>query len=237
MTTSADTEQARTGLELIAEAIIRLRSTDPADTEAALLAAWHGFCTAQAAGGLLAQDNPDDAVLARNARSVMAAVATRLREAPSLPYTDQIAEIVNGLVPDDVGVPVDDQEIVYYDPAQPVDHCVAGVVRRAILTLVLELNTVLPQAAEVMVAPVASALFTGFLLLGYSLPLALGSIVLGLLVSLRYSGSYAVESVDRRLARHGYPREYGSTVRREAYDAAHVVEAERYRAVYRRTEE
>jgi uncharacterized protein DUF5313 len=89
----------------------------------------------------------------------------------------------------------------------------------------------------VMVSPVAAGLFTVFLLLGHSLPLALGSIVLGLLVSLRYSGSYAVESVDRRLAGHGYPREYGSTVRREAYDAAHVAEAERYRAVYRPTEE
>jgi hypothetical protein len=33
-TTSADTEQARTALELIAEAVVRLRSTDPADTEA-----------------------------------------------------------------------------------------------------------------------------------------------------------------------------------------------------------
>lgn len=88
----------------------------------------------------------------------------------------------------------------------------------------------------VMVTPVAAALFTGFVLVGHSWLLALGSVVLGLLVSLRYSGSFAVETVDRRLARHGYPREYGSTVRLAAYDAAHVAEAERYRAVYRPTE-
>jgi hypothetical protein len=146
--TSAGTAQGRTALELIAEAIVRLRSTDLADTEAALLAAWHGFCTAQAAGGLLAQDNPDDAMLARNARPVMAAVASQLREAPSLPYTDQVTEIVHGLIPDDIQVSAEDQAIVYYDPDQPVDHSAAGVVRRAILALVLELNTVLPQAAE-----------------------------------------------------------------------------------------
>ncbi|HEY3748460.1 MAG TPA: DUF5313 family protein [Pseudonocardiaceae bacterium] len=85
----------------------------------------------------------------------------------------------------------------------------------------------------VMVVPVVAVLFVGFLLLGHSLPLALGSIALGLLVNLRYSWSYSVESVDRRLAKHGYQREYGSTVRRAAYDAAHAAEAERYRAAYR----
>src|SRR5882724_7955080 len=82
----------------------------------------------------------------------------------------------------------------------------------------------------VMVAPVAAVLFLGFLWLGHSVPLAAGSIVLGVLVSLRYSLSYSVESVDRRLSRYGYPREHGSAVRAQAYDAAHVDEAERYRA-------
>ncbi|HEX5403331.1 MAG TPA: DUF5313 family protein [Pseudonocardiaceae bacterium] len=89
----------------------------------------------------------------------------------------------------------------------------------------------------VIVAPVVAVLFTGFLLLGHSLPLALGSIVLGLLVNLRYSWSYSVEGVDSRLAKHGYPREYGSVVRRAAYDATHAAEAERYRAAYRPGEE
>lgn len=85
----------------------------------------------------------------------------------------------------------------------------------------------------VVVAPFAGALFAGFLWLGHSWPLAIGSIVLGLLVNLRYSLSYSVESVDGRLARHGYPPQYGSTVRREAYEAAHKATTERYRATYR----
>jgi len=89
----------------------------------------------------------------------------------------------------------------------------------------------------VMVAPVAAALFVGFLWLGHSLPLAAGSIVLGLLVSFRCSLPYAVESVDRRLSRHGCPPRYGSLVRQRAYDAAHADEAERYRAAYRATGE
>jgi hypothetical protein len=85
----------------------------------------------------------------------------------------------------------------------------------------------------VMVAPVVAVLFVGFLLLGHSWPLAVGSIVLGLLVNLRYSLSYSQESVDGRLARHGYPPEYGTAVRRQAYETAHADEAERYRAAYR----
>ncbi|HEX4703960.1 MAG TPA: DUF5313 family protein [Pseudonocardiaceae bacterium] len=89
----------------------------------------------------------------------------------------------------------------------------------------------------VLVAPAAAVLFAGFLVFGHSLPLALGSIVLGLLVNVRYSLSYSVESVDRRLARHGYPPQYGSTVRREAYEAAHADETARYRAAYRPTDE
>jgi hypothetical protein len=36
-----------------------------------------------------------------------------------------------------------------------------------------------------------------------------------------------------RLLRHGFPAEYGSTVRQQAYDAAHEDEAARYRAAYR----
>lgn len=135
-------------MELIVEAIVRLRSTDPADTAAALLAAWHGFATAQAAGSMLAQDSPDDAVLARNARPIMAAVAAQLREAPSLPYTDVVTENVSGLVPHNVELPADDHPVVDGDPDQPVDDSPAGIVRRSILMLALELNTLLPQAAE-----------------------------------------------------------------------------------------
>jgi hypothetical protein len=85
---------------LIGECIVRLRMTDPADTAATLLAAWHGFGTAQAAGTLLALDNPDDAVLTRNARPVLHAVVQQLHAAPSLPYTDPDIETIEGLVPE-----------------------------------------------------------------------------------------------------------------------------------------
>jgi hypothetical protein len=85
----------------------------------------------------------------------------------------------------------------------------------------------------VMVAPVAALLFAGFLLLGHSWLLAIGSIVLGLLVNLRYSLSYSEDSVNSRLHRHGFPAGYGTTMRAKAYEAAHLAEAERYRAAYR----
>ena len=89
----------------------------------------------------------------------------------------------------------------------------------------------------VMVAPVVAVLFVVLLLVGHSWPLALGSIVLGLLVNLRYSLSYSEESVDTRLARQGYPLRYGAVVRRAAYDAAHADEARRYREAYRAGED
>ncbi|MFI7680487.1 hypothetical protein HFP15_30975 [Amycolatopsis sp. K13G38] len=148
MTTTPSADRSRTALDLVVEAIARLQTTDPSDTTASLLAAWHGFGTAEAAGQFLAQDNVDDAVLARNARPVMAAVAVLLREAPSLPYTDEVVETVDGLVPDGFQIPADDRTIVYYNPGQPLDESAAGIVRRSIQTLALMLNTLLPQAAE-----------------------------------------------------------------------------------------
>lgn len=148
MTTTPSAERSRTALDLVVEAIARLQSTDPSDTAASLLAAWHGFGTAEAAGRFLAQDNVDDAVLARNTRPVMATVAVRLREAPSLPYTDEVIETVDSLIPDGFQIPVDDQAIVYHDPDQPLDKSAVGIVRRSIQALALELNTLLPQAAE-----------------------------------------------------------------------------------------
>jgi hypothetical protein len=128
-------------LDLIVEAIVCVRRIDPADTAAGLLAAWHGFGTVDAAGALLAQDNPDDAVLARNARPVLAAEVTRLREVPSLPDTDIVTETVEGLVPDDFRRPAGDQVIVDHDPGQTVGQSAAGIVRRSILTLAQELTT------------------------------------------------------------------------------------------------
>lgn len=55
---------------------------------------------------------------------------------------------MDGLVPDDLQVPVDNPAVVYHDPDQPEDRSAAGIVRGGILTLALELNTLLPQAAE-----------------------------------------------------------------------------------------
>ncbi|ALG06306.1 hypothetical protein [Kibdelosporangium phytohabitans] len=148
MTTASFADHPRTALHLIAEAIARLRSTDPTDTASSLLAAWHGFGTAEAAGGFLSRDSVDDAVLARNARAVIATVSARLRDAPSLPYIDKVSETVHGLVPDNVQIPVDDRAAAHHDPDQPADRSAAGLVRRAILALVSELNTLLSLAAE-----------------------------------------------------------------------------------------
>jgi hypothetical protein len=88
----------------------------------------------------------------------------------------------------------------------------------------------------VMVAPVVVLLFAGLLWLGHSWLLAMGSIVLGLLVNLRYSLSYSEESVEGRLVRNGYPAGYAAAVRAKAYETAHAAENERYRAAYRPTE-
>ncbi|APU21277.1 hypothetical protein [Actinoalloteichus sp. GBA129-24] len=135
-------------LDLVAEAIARVRSTDATDTEAALLAAWHGFATAEAAGWFLARNSLDDATLARNASHLMAAVADRLREAPSLPYLDPLAETVDGLIRSGFQIPVDNRAIVHHEPDQPADDSAAGIVRRAVLALALELNMLLPHTAE-----------------------------------------------------------------------------------------
>lgn len=89
----------------------------------------------------------------------------------------------------------------------------------------------------VMVAPVAAALFTLLLWLGHSWPLALGSIVLGLLVNLRYSLSYSEESANSRLVRHGFPPGHATALRAQRYEAEHAAEADRYRAAYRSTPE
>jgi len=116
-------------LELIADCIARLRRTDPADTAAAVLAAWHGFGTAQPAGSLLAQDDPNDAILARHARAVLRTAAERLRAAPSLPYTDAVVEPVDGLAPERFRAVGDHLDV---DLAVDPDTDPANAVRRTI---------------------------------------------------------------------------------------------------------
>lgn len=87
----------------------------------------------------------------------------------------------------------------------------------------------------VMVAPIAAALFVVLLWWGHSWPLAAGSIVLGLLVNLRYSLSYSEESANSRLLRYGFPAGHATAIRAQRYEAEHAAEAERYRAAYRPT--
>jgi hypothetical protein len=90
----------------------------------------------------------------------------------------------------------------------------------------------------VQVAPLVIIVFAGLVAFGDgSVLLAMGSVVLGILVSLRYALSYAEEGVNYRLARHGFPPGHGSRVRRQAYQAAHAEEAEQYRANWRHTTE
>jgi hypothetical protein len=89
----------------------------------------------------------------------------------------------------------------------------------------------------VMVAPIVAVLFAFLLWLGHSWLLAAGSIALGLLVNLRYSLSYSEESTNGRLVRYGFPPGHATTLRAQRYAAEHAAEAERYRAIYRPTQE
>ena len=71
--------------------------------------------------------------------------------------------------------------------------------------------------ALVQAAPVMAVLVI-FLrgVLGGPWALVLGSILLGVLVYLRFAMTLGVDSVDSRLARHGYPAGHGTAVRRQA---------------------
>jgi hypothetical protein len=89
----------------------------------------------------------------------------------------------------------------------------------------------------VMVAPFAALLFTILVWLGHSWLIAVGSIVLGLLVNLRYSLSYSEESANSRLVRYGFPLGYASAVRAERDQHAHAAQQQRYRAAYRPPDE
>ncbi|MBB2499476.1 MULTISPECIES: hypothetical protein [Amycolatopsis] len=149
--TEAGARHKPSALELIAECVARLRMTEPADTPAVLLAAWHGFGTAEAAGRMLRCDNDEDAVLARNATPVFEAVAVLMRRAPSMPYTDFVVENISGLVPD--GYQPTSNADQLDDPLAVPDMSPAGSVRSGILALALELNTLLPEAAENATAP------------------------------------------------------------------------------------
>ncbi|MEV0700980.1 DUF5313 family protein [Saccharopolyspora sp. NPDC050389] len=81
----------------------------------------------------------------------------------------------------------------------------------------------------IQIAPLGAVLFVGFGVLGGSWPIAGGALLLGVLVVARIVLTSAVDNVDARLARYGYPPGHGSAVRRQRDAEA----AERYRAVWR----
>jgi hypothetical protein len=63
--------------------------------------------------------------------------------------------------------------------------------------------------------------------------IAVAAAVLGVIVSVYYSVSYAWESGDVRLTKYGYPAGYGSRIRQEAADRRDAGLAERYDAAWR----
>jgi hypothetical protein len=85
----------------------------------------------------------------------------------------------------------------------------------------------------VWLAPVFAALLTVLVLVGGSLPIALGSILLGILVSLRLTVANAMESVDARLVKYGFPPGHASTTRHDRDAETHAEEARRYREQWR----
>lgn len=104
-----------------------LTAADPADTTAALVAAWYGFSLAFTLGQFLASRSPDLAVLHENAMPAWAQVIDALDAAPALP------DGVHGLGLDTVPGP---------DPALMI------LAHRGILNLALALNALLPQVSE-----------------------------------------------------------------------------------------
>jgi hypothetical protein len=85
----------------------------------------------------------------------------------------------------------------------------------------------------VWLAPVFAVLLGVVVAVGGSVPIALGSILLGVLVSLRFAVANAVESVDARLAKYGFPPGRASASRLERNAEAHAEEERRYREQWR----
>lgn len=85
----------------------------------------------------------------------------------------------------------------------------------------------------VWLAPAFAVLLVVLVLAGGSWPIALGSILLGILVSFRLAMANASESVDARLAKYGFPPGHGSTTRRDRNADANAEEERRYREQWR----
>jgi len=85
----------------------------------------------------------------------------------------------------------------------------------------------------VWLAPVFAILLTVLVLAGGSWPIALGSILLGVLVSLRFTLANAAESVDARLVKYGFPPGHATATRRARHAEANAEEDRHYREQWR----
>jgi len=105
----------------------QLEAADPADTAAALAAAWYGFAVAFMLGQFLARRNDEFAVVHHNATPVMARIVEILEAAPSMPTGIHGAGL---------------------DTTPAADPAMMAVACRGIWDLTLAINTLLPQVAE-----------------------------------------------------------------------------------------
>ena len=105
----------------------QLEAADPADTAAALAAAWYGFAVAFMLGQFLARRDADYAVLHHNAAPVMARVVEILEAAPSMPAGIHGAGL---------------------DTTPAADPATMAVAHRGIRDLTLAINALLPDVAQ-----------------------------------------------------------------------------------------
>lgn len=85
----------------------------------------------------------------------------------------------------------------------------------------------------VWLAPIFATLLAILVAVGGSWPIALGSILLGVLVALRFTVANAMESVDARLAKYGFPPGHASATRRARDADKHAEEERQYRDKWR----
>jgi hypothetical protein len=105
----------------------QLEAADPADTAAALAAAWYGFAVAFMLGQFLARRDAGYAVLHHNATPVMARVVEVLEAAPSMPAGIHGAGL---------------------DTTPAADPAMMAAARRGVWDLTLAINALLPHVAE-----------------------------------------------------------------------------------------
>ena len=85
----------------------------------------------------------------------------------------------------------------------------------------------------VLLAPAFIVVLVVLVRIGGQWPIALGAILLGVLVSLRFALADAMESVDARLARYGHPPGHASGLRRRADAGTRADEDAHYRERWR----